>query len=340
MADDDEFKIGDMRPVAIRIVAATLAALAFCLAVYLLLEAASPNQGLIGFSFLLVLPAAVSAFVAYVSDPWRKRTLGSYLFVPLWILLAAIPFSILFLREGTICVVILSPLWMACGMAGSGFTYWARHKIHNGRTYSLALFAIPLVSMQIEPMIILPVSHFTVEREITVDAKPDEIWPLLEGIPDVRHDEGKWNFSQDIIGVPRPVGATLAGRNVGADRMAKWTYGINFRERITKWELNRAISWQFIFDNLDGWEFTDRHLLPSSQYYRVTDGGYSMNPINGGQTRVKIHTSYWVKTPINGYSALWGEFFIGDLENNLLALIKNRAEHPFGSHPNSTQVGA
>ena len=327
MTGDGKIEIRDVRPVVIRIVAATATALAFCLAVYLLLEAVRPDSGLIGFSFLLVLPAAVSAFVAYVADPWRKRSLGAYLLVPLWILLAVIPFSIIFLREGTICVVILSPLWMASGMIGSGITYWARHKIRDGKKYCLTMFAIPLVSMQVEPMVILPVSHFTVEREIIVNATPAEIWPMLEGIPDVRSGEGAWNFSQDIIGVPRPVGATLVGENVGADRMAKWTYGINFRERITQWQPNHSISWKFIFDNLDGWEFTDRHLLPSTHYYRVTDGGYTMTPINAAQTQVKIHTSYWVKTPINGYSALWGEVFVGDLENNLLALIKHRAEN-------------
>lgn len=330
MSDDDEIKIRSLRPVLIRIVAAIGAALAFCLGVYLLLDAVRPDSGLIGFSFLLVLPAVVCAFVAYVADPWREHSIRVYLLVPLWLLLAVMPVSIIFLKEGAICVVILSPLWMISGMAGSGFTYWARHRIRDGKNYCMALVVIPLVSMQIEPTIVLPVSAFTVEREIVVNATPDKIWPLLEGIPDVKNGEGAWNFSQDIIGVPRPIGAKLVGKNVGADRLAKWTYGINFREQITQWEPNRSISWNFIFDNLEGWEFTDRHLLPDSHYYGVTDGGYAMTPISRSQTRVKIHTSYWVKTPVNTYSSIWGEVFIGDLENNLLALIKNRAENPSG----------
>jgi hypothetical protein len=29
--------------------------------------------------------------------------------------------------------------------------------------------------------------------------------------------------------------------------------------------------------------------------------------------------------PVNGYSALWGKLFLGDVENSLLALIKQRA---------------
>jgi hypothetical protein len=34
-----------------------------------------------------------------------------------------------------------------------------------------------------------------------------------------------------------------------------------------------------------------------------------------------------MKTPVNGYAALWGEFFLGDLEGNLLALIKQRGRN-------------
>jgi hypothetical protein len=33
-----------------------------------------------------------------------------------------------------------------------------------------------------------------------------------------------------------------------------------------------------------------------------------------------------MKTRLNGYAALWGELFLGDLESNLLALVKGRAE--------------
>ena len=90
-------------------------------------------------------------------------------------------------------------------------------------------------------------------------------------------------------------------------------------------EPGRRIGWRFIFDDIDGWKFTDRHLMPDSPYFRVTTGGYTMQPLPDGQTRVTIHTRYWIQTPVNGYSQLWGELFLGDLEDNLLALVKGRA---------------
>ena len=315
-----------LRHVFIRIIAAIGAALAFLLGVYFLLELTRPDSGLVGFSFLIILPAAICAFVAYVADPWRERSLSSYLMVPLWILGVAMPFSIIFLREGTICVVIISPLWLLIGMAGTAATYSIRHRIRDGRKYCTTLLALPLIALQIEPTIPLQVQQYTVKRETVVNAAPEKIWPLLEGIPDVQPGEGRWNMSQDIIGVPRPVGAQLVGKGLGASRHAKWTLGINFRETITEWDFGRRIGWNFVFDTTENWEFTDRHLMPGSAYYRVTRGGYTLQPMAGDKTRLIIDTTYWVRTPINAYSALWGEFFLGDLEENLLTLIKERAE--------------
>lgn len=326
MQEEGQVPERNVRYAIVRIFAAICAALAFCLGVYFLLESARPQEGLISFAFLFILPAVICAFVAYVADPWRERPLSTYLLIPLIMVCVAMPFSIIFLREGTICVVILSPLWIFSGMVGTGVTYAIRHRIRDGRKYCMTLFALPLIVIQIEPMFPLPVSEYTVRREIVVDARAEKIWPLLEGIADVKAGEGRWNLSQDLIGVPRPVGARLQGKGLGADRHAKWTSGIEFRETITEWDPGKRIGWKFVFDSADNWQFTDRHLMPDSEYYRVKHGGYTMQSIAGGRTRVTLDTSYWVRTPVNGYSALWGEVFLGDLEENLLTLVKQRAE--------------
>ena len=303
-------------------------ALAFGLGVYALLEAIRPQSGLISFSFLLILPAAISAFVAFIADPWGERRLAQYMLIPVWLLLAVIIVSIFVLKEGVICIVMLAPLWLMSGVAGAAATY----RIRDGRIYCAALLVVPLLALQVEPMIVLPQSEVAVTRSIIINAAPSRIWPLLRGIPDVRRDEGQWNISQDVVGIPRPLGARLIGDGIGAVRLANWGMDIAFRERITEWRPLERIGWRFSFDELAGWRFTDRHLMPDSAYFRVTTGGYSLEPIDAAHTRVTLDTRYWMATPVNGYAALWGELFLGDLENNLLALIKSRAEQS-PSHP-------
>lgn len=316
----------DMRTAAFRMMGALAVAAAFGLGAYVLLEATRPRNGLVSFSFLLILPAAISAFVAYVADPWSERRLRRYLQVPFWLGLGVIVLSVAVLHEGVICVLILSPLWLASGMAGAAITYRIRRALHNGKTYCTALLALPLAAMQIEPFVPIPEKNVTVTRSIVIAAAPSQIWSLLRGIPDVHPGEGRWNMSQDLIGVPRPLGARLVGVGVGAERLAVWEHNISFKERITAWEPDARIGWRFIFDNMDAWGYTDRHLLPDSAYFRVTEGGYRIVPLGSNRTRVVLETSYWIRTPVNAYSALWGELFLGDLENNLLALVKQRAD--------------
>jgi hypothetical protein len=306
-------------------------AFAFALGIYLLIDAAQPDAGLVSFTFLLILPAAVSAFIAYVADPWGERSRGFYFTIPLWLMLGVIMTSIILLREGTICIVILAPLWLSSSWFGVWLMYrWRGDSNTSGHstTLSSSLLVLPLIAMQIEPHIALPQATATVTRSVVIDAVPAKIWPLLRGIPDVRPDEGSWNVSQDIFGIPRPVGAQLFGEGIGAERRANWSNDVRFREKVIDWVPGARIGWRFIFDDVGGWAFTDRHLMPDSPYFRVTTGGYSMEPLSGGRTKLTIQTSYWIQTPVNAYSALWGEIFLGDVENNLLALVKNRAEKP------------
>jgi len=316
------------RDIFVRTGAALAAALSFAFGMYLLLEAVEPRGGLVSFTFLILLPAALSGFVAFVADPWRERSLKNYLMIPVWLLLAVIGASAIFLMEGVVCILLLSPLWLASGLAGAALTYKIRNRAGDGRVYCSTMLLVPLLAMQIEPMIPLPLATTGVTRTIVVEATPETLWPLLLGIPDVRAGEGRWNLSQDVIGIPRPLGARLVGRGIGADRYADWGAGIKFRERITEWQPGRVIGWRFIFDEIDGWQFTDRHLVPDSPYFKITTGGYRLEPVNARHTRVILETRYAIQTPVNAYSQLWGELFLGDLENNLLALIKSRAEAP------------
>jgi hypothetical protein len=314
------------RSAVIRILAAIGVALVFSLGVYLLVQAVNPDSGVVAFSFLLALPAAVCAFVAYVADPWKTRSHRDYAMVAVWTLLAVVVVSVVVLREGVICILLLSPLWLVSGVLGTELTYRLRRRTGEGRTYSLAVLSLPLLAMQVEPYIPLPREHASVERSVVIDAPVERIWPMLRGIPDVRPDEGRWNLTQNVIGIPRPIGAHLARDGVGADRYAVWDHDIRFRERITEWEQHRAIGWRFLFDDIEGWGYTDRHLMPDSPYFTITTGGYRAEPLADGRTRITLHTEYDVQTPVNAYSRLWGELLLGDVESNILTVIKQRAE--------------
>lgn len=308
-----------------RLVGVFLFVLAFALIVYQLLEAARPSAGLISISFLVLLPIALTALLTFLADPWKTRTKGQYFALSGWLMLAVFIASVVLLQEGTICVVMLMPVWVPSSLFGAWITWKLRHRSGDGRTYCSTLILAPLLAMTIEAALPLPTAEETVTRSTVIAASPETLWPLVEGIPNVRPGEGRWNITQDLIGVPRPRGARLVGTGIGADRHALWGDGIRFRERIVAWERGRRIHWTFHFDDFQGWEMTDRHLLPDSSHFKVVRGGYDLEPLGGGRTRVTLSTTYRASTLVNGYGRLWGRLILGDLENNLLALISQRA---------------
>jgi hypothetical protein len=309
----------------LRAASAAAIALAYALGVYVLLESFRGAPGLVSIAFLVVQPAAICAFIAYLSDLGGTRKVTPYIMVPVWTALAVIAVSAVVLKEGVICMVILTPLWLISGMIGSLLTYRLRDRVASGKVFCSAALALPLLALQVEPLLPTPAHDYVVSRSIVVAATPSRIWPLLRGIPDVHPDEGRWNISQDIIGVPRPLSARLFGEGLGAERLANWGAHVEFKERIVEWRENERIGWRFVFEGSRGWEFTDRHLYPDSTYFRVTTGGYSLRPVDAGHTLLTLETRYWIATPVNDYAALWGELFLGDLEDNLLALVKGRA---------------
>lgn len=318
------------RTAAIRIAGAIAFGLASALGVYLLIEAVNPS-GLISFTFLLVLPAAVTAFVTYVGDPFAERSRGFYVLnVPSFLLGAVIAASAIFLREGVICIVMLAPFWFGVSALG-GYLTWRlrkrREPVENVFRAS-TLLLLPLVSMQVEPMIPLARDSGSVMRSIVIDADAATVWHYARGVRHIRPGDGQWNISQDLIGLPRPADARLDREGAGATRHVVWQEGIRFKEVVTDWQPGRRLWWDFRFDatDMDAWAMQDHHLLPDSPHYRITDGGYVLEPLADGRTRLTLTTRYWVQTPVNWYAHLWGELFVGDVSANVLAVIRQRSE--------------
>lgn len=291
---------------------------------YLLLTGLQGAQALIGISFLFIQPAALASFVCYICDPMATRPMSFYASVPLVLVLGAIGLGGYFFQEGVICCLMLAPVWYGMGFLGARLTYKYRQRSHPEEVFSLAVLALPLAMAAMEPMITPPWESHTVARSAIMAGSPDQIWPLLRGIPDVRPGEGRWNITQDVLGVPRPLGARLEGEGIGAARIAQWQRGIRFAEVVDEWQPQRRIGWRFDFRGSQGWQFTDQHLRPDSNYFRVTRGSYQLDPVDSAHSRVTIRTTYAIRTRVNFYAALWGEWMLGDLEDNLLGLINQR----------------
>ncbi|WP_226662623.1 SRPBCC family protein [Alteriqipengyuania lutimaris] len=309
---------------------ALLVALAYGLACYFLVDLVRPDSGYFYVSFAILQPAVLCAFVAFVGDPKFRREGRYYKLVPLFLLLGMVVISLAVLREGTVCVIMLAPIWYVSGLTGTMLLEWLRKRAGDGggkpRVYAPGILALPLVILPIEASLPVPEAHQRVERSVIIDAPAQAIWPLMQGMGDIQPDEGKTNFSQDVVGLPRPLEARLEGRGVGARREGYWENGVHFAEVVDRWRPEREIGWAFDFSDSGGWEFTDVHLHPASEHMQIVRGGYRLDPLADGRQRLTLHTDYVARTHLNPYAMLWGELFLGDISANLLTTIRDRAE--------------
>ena len=301
-------------------------AYAIMLATYYLLEGLM-SRGTIAVSFLIVTPICISAFIAYISDPFFKKGFNSYVTTPVLFIISVTLFAAFILKEGVICILMFLPFWIIFSFIGSFITYRVRNAIKLSRIRCSIILLIPFLAIAIENHIPINERVENVSREIIINAPPEIIWPLLRGVETVAPNEGRWNITQDIIDVPRPIGAKLVGDSIGAQRYARWDKNISFKEEITQWRKYERIGWKFIFNDTDQWDFDDKHLMPDSAYFKVISGGYSVEKLNDRQSRVSLDTQYWMQVPLSGYAILWGEYMLGDIHDNLLNIIKERAEN-------------
>jgi hypothetical protein len=308
-------------------------ALAIAISAYFVINATKANNvAFASFWFLAVLPAYLCALICYVADRDGDRPRSFYLSVPPVFVAIVVVGSAVFLREGVVCLIMLAPIWLLSGWIG----VFVLRRIRRGRAERARLHAsllfLPLLCGGVESQIPVVDQPITLTRSILIHATPAAIWPYALANSHIREDEGRWNFTQDVLGVPRPRRTAVVGHGIGAIRTAYWGDTINFEERVTQWAPRRHLGWAFRFTNSSLQDYTDRHIAPDGPFLKIDTGDYTLTRVDGRTTRLTLRTRYVAKTHVNPYARLWGEILLGDIEENILTIIKQRAEAARAPH--------
>lgn len=307
------------------LVAGLAAALVYALAIYGWTRIHAPGSGMLVIAFLLGAPVAAVVTAVWISDPHGKKRTGQHVGTgALTITLMLIAGGIA-LREGAVCLIMAAPIFYGAGLLAAWITGAALRRA-GGRVLCLAVLALPLVGIPLEDPQVDPAQTRFVVSSIVVDAPAEVVWDGLVNIRAIDAAEQHWNFTHDLVGVPRPVDARLEGAGVGAVRHLTWARGVNFQEHITEWRPGQSLAWTFEVGPEASTRMLDEHLRVNSDYLRLENGRYALRPMADGRTQVTLTTRYWMRTPINGYAGWWGQIFLGDFHRNVLGVIKTRAE--------------
>lgn len=280
----------------------------------------------IGWSVAVALPYAIGGLTTLLVDA-RKHTVTAMLLGSGLSALAVLLVGALVFREGVICILMAVPLWLLAAAAGSGSVNTLRDAIDNRhRASASVLIMLPFAALFADANLPPRPESFTVSRTISINASQDEIWPSLLQLDGLEEDEGVWNIAQNVLGIPRPASARVVGVGVGTTRVARWGQNIRFEESITAWLENDRLAWNFAFPDDSISRYTDPHIHPDGPNLKVATGEYRLTSLPNGRTEVTLETTYAARTPVNWYASMWGELILGDIQTNILAIVKERAE--------------
>lgn len=304
-----------------------LAMLVCMLAGVLMLNAGALETSYGGIGFLMLIPFALGGLATGAG--LKLYSSAGCIFAPLVLFAVIFPFVYLELAEGLVCILMALPFWLAAGLGGGLAAYLIRRREGQReatRTNVAALLAVPFAFIYAEEASPPEWQERVVMREVIIAASAEEVWPLLVAIPEISPYEGKPTFTHDWAGIPRPSEARLVQRTSGLVREAQWGHDIRFEERITALVPGEAIAWDFAFPDNSVQDYTDRHIAPDGPLLKIASGGYQIEAIGKNRVRLTLRTAYRMRSRLGWYLGWWGEVMLGDVQDNVLAIIKQRAE--------------
>lgn len=280
-----------------------------------------------GIGALLVFPFSLGALTTLAGvTPFRA---WGCLLLPVG-LLALSAVLVRIGAEGLICVAMVLPLWIAAALGGGAITL-AMRKFGEKDGVGQNLLS---VSWAVLPFALIAADRAAppqwqveeVTRTIAIDAPPQAVWPLLLSMPHIRPHEGRATFTHDWLSIPRPSGAQLIHRSGKPVRVARWGDAIRFEEKIDVIEPERTLAWKFAFPDPSLQQHTDRHISPQGPVLHIDRGRYTLVALPGGRSKLTLAVTYSQRSRMGWYMAIWGERVLGDVADNVLQIIADRAQ--------------
>ncbi len=302
--------------IALGVVVADLVAIALLLLTIKLTGATSSGDTarvLIGSVFIIV-PLVMGLVSAWF---WRDLGLstGSYFLYSLVDCALALILSAVFMAEGGICLLMVSPLLilMVFGGALLGRVVFARK---NNR---LNLSLIPLaLSVLVFDALSPHHSRHVVTDRVVIHARPDVVWRHIASFPPIPDKPDFWLFK---LGLPYPVQSTIQGVYVGAERRCVFSQNLVFDERVTECEPNQRLTFDVV------------HQPPHPEIlgHAAVKRGQFLLQDNGDGTTTLVGTS-WYELYVypSWYYRLWADSIARQVHLRVMNRVKTVCEAPDG----------
>lgn len=278
--------------------------------------------------FIWLVPFAMGSLVAFLGMSLTSNESVSYWGVgmPALTVLVGVIVSLVTGFEAAFCVLVAAPILFPLVILGGVIAALVVKKTGQGRTYVTAAVLLPYAAAPIEQAIALPEEILSIENRIVIQASPERVWEEIASVPAISRDElrGSWIHT---LGFPRPIAAVLEGEGVGAVRVATFEREVSFFEVVTEWRPAETIAFsieadpQFVPANA-----FDEHVIIGGRFYDVLDGRYRIEDRGDGSVVLHLSSRHRLNTHLGRYASWWSGQVMGEIQGNILHVIRQRAE--------------
>ena len=304
-----------------------LLAVAYGYLAYFLFSNSSTGLEAFSWSFVMLVPYTLGVITVYLAKEANRGSLLYAVFMP-WLACLALAAVLVAVTFGLLlCFVISVPIFFPAASIG-GLSVWLIRKDQRAMMVLLLLALIaPYATSPVEAQFDSPQRMTTTHTQIVIDADVETVWNLIKSVSPIQQAEQRFNWLH-MIGLPKPVAATLFYEGVGGVRDAYFENGLRFDETITEWTHHERIR----FDIVE----TSETLLPAplnlidGERFDVVEGMYEIELLADGTIMLHLTSEHFLTSHFNQYGAYWTDLIMRDLQNYILDIIKVRAEQAIG----------
>ncbi|AFK03899.1 hypothetical protein Emtol_2764 [Emticicia oligotrophica DSM 17448] len=277
-------------------------------------------------SFLFCLPLIVGALTIYLSSVENVENLAYRIMVP-WIpIFLFFVITLFFALEGWACWLMVLPLFMVVASVGGLIGGYYKLKEKNNTLYVSLFVLLPFFIAPVENMIGKIPGTYKAYTYIDIQAPDSKIWKNVTRVKEIRADQDKGLLTQ-TLGFPRPVKAELNFEGVGAYREAIFTNGLVFHEAVSEYIDKKKMVFSIkAYPHEIPSATMDEHVVIGGEYFDVLNGTYELEKLNNTTYRLHLYSHFKLTTTFNFYASWWARWIMKDIQNNILQIVKSRAE--------------
>ena len=217
----------------------------------------------------------------------------------------------LFMGEGAICLLIVSPLLVGFVFLGALLGRWLFSLGSSRLNVSLVPLALALLMADV-----FSPHHCenSVSDTVVIRATPAQVWTHLAVVPPISEPPDFWLFR---AGLPYPVQSTASGLGVGATRRCIFSHSDVFEEKMTCWQPGRRLTFDITHQP------RDPEILGHA---RVLRGQFDLHDNGDGTTTLTGTSWYELYVYPSAYYDLWASCIARQVHGRVMTHIKILSE--------------